>query len=143
MDERRLRIGNVRVHVKPGLAGIAINSLAQQDDLVTECNTGILAPARITSANQEHTLAKMPCFRIDLLLVPQRSATPTQVTAFVVVEFGSPGIESVQVEPSAASSLVVAVFNFDLGEHPRHGSNFEHVHGIDLVIGFGLVKAKT
>src|SRR3979411_2406225 len=138
MDERRLRIGNVLVHVKPGLAGIAINSLAQQDDLVTECNTGIVAPARITSVNQEPTLAKIACFRIDLLLVPQRSATPTQVAAFVVVEFGSPGIESVQVEPCAASSLVVAVFNFDWDELPRHGSNFENVHGIDLVIVFVL-----
>src|SRR5580704_2054640 len=143
MDERRLRIGNVWVHVKPGLAGIAIKSLAQQDGLVTECNPGILPLARITSVNQEHTLAKIPCFRIDLLLVPQRSAAPTQVTAFVVVEFGSSGIESVQVEPNAASPLVVAVFNLYLGELPRYGSNFENVHGIDLVVVLVLFKAKT
>src|ERR1035437_439514 len=143
MNERRLRIGNVWVHVKPGFAGIAINSLAQQDNLVTECNTGILALARITSVNQEHTLAKIPCFRIDLLLVPQRSATSTQVTAFVVVESGSLGIEPVQIEPSAASPLVVAMFNFDFGELPGHGSNFENVHGIDLVVVFVLFKAET
>src|ERR1700730_263120 len=143
MDERRLRIGNVWVHVKPGLAETAINGFAQQDDLVTECNTGILALARITSVNQEHALAKIPCFRIDLLLVPLRSATSTQVTALVVVEFGTPGTASIQAEPSAASHLVVAVFKFDWGELPRHGSNFENMHGINLVVILVLFKAKA